>query len=48
MDDDGRVFVFDGNSGNSQPLEMWYPSFSLKYIEIHEISVTMIPVIDPI
>lgn len=48
MDDDRRVLVFDGNSGNSQPLEMWYPSFSLKYIEIHEISFALIPVIDPI
>ena len=49
MDADGRVFVFDGNRSNSQPLEVWYGLYAAGGdIEIYEISFALIPVLDPI
>ena len=43
IDESNHIFVFDGNEGMSYPLNVWYDSFADKYIEIHDISVTIIP-----
>ncbi|AET42579.1 hypothetical protein EXVG_00230 [Emiliania huxleyi virus 202] len=44
VDNDNKMLVFDGNKGNSQLFEVWYASFTEKYIEILSISVALIPV----
>ena len=48
VDNDNRMFVFDGNNGNSQLFEVWYASFTEKYIELLSVSVALIPVIHAI
>ncbi|AEP15749.1 hypothetical protein EQVG_00340 [Emiliania huxleyi virus 207] len=44
VDNDSRMFVFDGNRGNAQLFEVWYASFTEKYISLLSVSVAFIPV----
>jgi len=44
VDSNNRMFVFDGNSGNAQLFEVWYASFTEKYISLLSVSVAFIPV----
>ena len=43
VDNDKRMFVFDGNIGNSLLFEVWYARVTEKYMEILNVSVAMIP-----